>query len=71
MGRWGGGGGHGLYLYIYYIYIYVYIYDFQQYEIMRSFGDNMYTAKVNIVEAEIDESNLLKSIVELNNLIII
>ena len=38
---------------------------------MRSFDDNMYTAKVNIVEAEIDESNLLKSIVELNNLIII
>ena len=68
MGRWEE-GGEGV---IYYIYtIYIYIYDFQQYEIMRSFGDNMYTAKVNIVEAEIDESNLLKSIVELNNLIII
>ena len=59
------------YIYIYTIYIYVYIYDFQQYEIMRSFGDNMYTAKINIVDTEINESNLLKSIVELNNLIII
>ena len=49
----------------------MYIYDFQQYEIMGSFGDNMYNAKINIVEAEIDESNLLKSIVELNYLIII
>ena len=68
MGRWEE-GGEGV---IYYIYtIYIYIYDFQQYEIMRSFGDNMYTAKINIVDTEINESNLLKSIVELNNLIII
>ena len=69
MGRGGGGGGGSYIIYIYTIYMY--INDFQQYEIMGSFGDNMYTAKINIVEAEIDESNLLESIVELNYLIII
>ena len=69
MGRGGGGWSYIIYIYIYTICMY--IYDFQQYEIMGSFGDNMYTAKINIVEAEIDESNLLKSIVELNYLIII
>ena len=37
-----------------------YIYDFQQYETIRSFGDNIYTGKINIDEAEIDQSNLLK-----------
>ena len=68
MGRWEE-GGEGVTYYIHTIYIY--IYDFQQYEIMRSFGDNMYTAKINMVDTEINESNLLKSIVELNNLIII
>ena len=37
-----------------------YIYDFQQYETIRSFGDNIYDNKINIDEAEIDQSNLLK-----------
>ena len=36
------------------------IYDFQQYETIRSFGDNIHTGKINIDEAEIDQSNLLK-----------
>ena len=39
-----------------------YIYDFQQYEKIRSFCDNIYTGKVNIDEAEKDQSNLLKKI---------
>ena len=43
-----------------------YTYDFQQYETIRSFGDNIYTGKINIDEAEIDQNNLLKNIVQFN-----
>ena len=32
-----------------------------------SFGESMYTQKASIVEAEEDQSNLLKNIVEFNN----
>ena len=34
---------------------------------MRSFGDNIYTGKINIDEAEMDQNYLLKNIVEFNN----
>ena len=44
-----------------------YIYDFQQYEKVRSFGDNIYTDKINIDEVEIDQMNLLKNMVEFYN----
>ena len=40
-----------------------YTYNFQQYETLRSFGDNIYFGKINIDEAEMDLSNLLKNIV--------
>ena len=43
-----------------------YIYDFQQYETTRSFGDNIYTGKINVDEAEMDQSNIIKNIVEFN-----
>ena len=43
-----------------------YTYDFQQYETIRSFGESIYTSKASIVEAEEDESNLLKNLVEFN-----
>ena len=33
----------------------------------RSFGDNVYTSKFNIDEADMDQSDLLKNIVEFNN----
>ena len=36
------------------------LYVFQQFETMRSFGDSIHTDKINIGEAEIDQSNLLK-----------
>ena len=36
-----------------------YKYDFQQYETIRSFGESIYTGKINIDEAEMDQSNLL------------
>ena len=32
------------------------IYDFQQYETIRSSGDNTYIRKVNVDEAETDQS---------------
>ena len=41
-----------------------YIYDFEQYKTIRSFGDSIYTRKANIVEAEADQNNPLKNIVE-------
>ena len=44
-----------------------YIYDFQQYETIRSFGESIYTQNISIVEAQEDQSNLLKNIVEFNN----
>ena len=44
-----------------------YIYDFQQDETITSFGESIYTCKAEIVEAEEDQSNLLKNIIEVNN----
>ena len=41
-----------------------YIFDFQRYETIRFFGDNIYTGKLNIDEAEMYESNLLKNLKE-------
>ena len=38
-----------------------YVYDFQQYDTIRSFRDNIYTEKANLDEGEIDQSNLLKN----------
>ena len=37
--------------------IYIYIYYFQQFEMIRSFGDNIYTGKVSIDEAQTDQNN--------------
>ena len=36
-------------------------YDFQQYETIRSFGNSIYNVKININEADIDQSSLLDS----------
>ena len=41
-----------------------YIYDFQKYETIRSFGENIYPGKINVDEAEMDQSNLLKNLEE-------
>ena len=43
-----------------------YKYDFQQYETVRSFSESIYTDKINIDEAEMDQSNLSKKLVEFN-----
>ena len=44
-----------------------YKYDFQQYETIRSFGQSIYAGKINIHEAEMDETNLLENVVKFNN----
>ena len=44
-----------------------YKYDFQQYKMIRSFGKSIYTGKTNIDEAEMDQSNLLKNLIEFND----
>ena len=43
------------------------MYDFQQIETITSFGDSIYTGKINIDEAEMDQSNLLENMVTFNN----
>ena len=37
-----------------------YLYDFQQFETIRSFSDSFYSGKINIVEAELYQSNVLE-----------
>ena len=43
-----------------------YKYNFQQYETIRSFSDSIFAGKINIDEAEMNQSNLLKNMVEFN-----
>ena len=44
-----------------------YTYDFQQYQTIRSFGESIYSGKINIDEAEMDQSSLLKNLVGFKN----
>ena len=44
-----------------------YLYDFQQFEVIRFFGDSIYTGKINIDEAEMDQTNLLENMIKLSN----
>ena len=44
-----------------------YAHDYQQYVIIRSFGDYIYTCKASIVEAEEDQINQLGHLVKFNN----
>ena len=44
-----------------------YIFDFQQYETIRFFGESIYNGKINIDEAEIDQTKLLENMVNFNN----
>ena len=41
-----------------------YTYGFQQYDTRRSFGDNIYPAKITIDETEMGQANLLEHIME-------
>ena len=44
-----------------------YLYDFQQFEIIISFGDTIYYNKINIYEAVMDQSNPLENMAKFNN----
>ena len=37
-------------------------YDFQQYEIIRSFGESIYCGKISICKADMDQTILLENI---------
>ena len=43
-----------------------YNFDFQQFEILRSFGDSIYNGKVRIDEAEMEKTNLIENIVNVS-----
>ena len=42
--------------------------NFQEYETIRSFGDNICAGKIDIDKTEIDQSNLLKNTVEFKDM---
>ena len=44
-----------------------YIYDFQPFEKIKSFSDNIYSRRISIDEAEMDHSNLLENMEEFTN----
>ena len=48
-------------------YIWIYINDFQQFNTIRSFGDSIYTGKINIDEVERDQGDLFEKITQFNN----
>ena len=41
--------------------------DFQKFETIKSFGNSIYTGKINIDEAEMDQTNLLENMVKFKN----
>ena len=43
-----------------------YKYDFQQYAMIRPFGESIYAGKINTDEPKMDQSYLLKNLVEFN-----
>ena len=44
-----------------------YIYDFQKFQTIRSSVDSIYTGKISMDKAEMDQTNLLENIVKFNN----
>ena len=42
-------------------------YDFQQYEIIRYFGDSIYNGKISIDEGDLDQSCLLDGLKDFND----
>ena len=46
---------------------YDYKYDLQQYETIRLFLESIYTGKINIDEAEMDQTNLLENLAKFDN----
>ena len=44
-----------------------YNFGFQQYETIRSCGDSMYTGKIRVDEAEMDQTNLLEYMIKFDH----
>ena len=44
-----------------------YKYDFQQCETIGSFGESVYCGKISILEADLDQTNLLKEMEKFND----
>ena len=44
-----------------------YVHGFQQIETMRPFGDSIYTGKINIDKAVMDQTNVLENMVKFDN----
>ena len=44
-----------------------YKYDFQQYETIRSSGESIYSGKISIHEADMNQTNLLENMKKFNN----
>ena len=42
-------------------------FETEQYEMIRSFGESIYTGKENVDKAEMDQNNLLENMVNFNN----
>ena len=43
-----------------------YVYNFQQFQMIRSFGDSILNGKVTISEADKNQSNLFEKVLEFN-----
>ena len=43
------------------------MYGFQQIETIRPFGDSIYTGKINIDKAMMDQTNVLENMVKFDN----
>ena len=44
------------------------MYDFQQFETSSSFVDSIYTGKISMDDAEMDQTNLLENMVKFNKI---
>ena len=44
------------------------MYDFQQFETSSSFVDSIYTGKISMDDAEMDQTNLLRNMVKFNKI---
>ena len=43
------------------------MHDFQQFEIIGSFGDSIYAGKISVYEAKMDQTNLLETMKKISD----
>ena len=44
-----------------------YMHDFQPFETVKYFGDSIYTGKISMDEADMDQTNQLEKMIKFNN----